>query len=649
MRSRRNACAAWLLVAGALPAALFAQPAPAVLERPSLPLPLRPYAAPVVPPIRLSNSLRLQSLLRAGSLYLTARDALALAIENNLNLELDRYGPLEALSAYERAKSGGALRGVPSAPASVNSIDSGLGVNGSLLAAGLLGGTGGGGGGSGAGGGAAIQQVGAITPNLDPVLQNVSTFSHLSAPQSNPIVAQTSSLVTDQRTYLSILTQGLLTGGYVRFYDYEQYLNQNAPTDNLNPAVGPYMGFVFSHPLLQGFGTKVNGRTIRVGQINIGASRERFRSQLLDLCASVLNLYWNLVSARNELQVRQQALEITQKFYDDTRKEIAAGAIAGFELRRAEAEVATRRQEVAIGQDQVQLRAIALKQTLSHTEDPALEAAQIIPLDRVEVPETEDFPPLRELVMTAMAQRPDVAVSRLRDQTDEINLVGTTNPLLPSLQAYGVSYDRGVAGTPQASGGAPAYFSGGYGTALGQIFRRNFPNEFAGLSFSIPIGNRQAQGDYGIDQLQFRQGQVRGQRDENQIAVDIANQVNAVTQAHARYTAARNTRILQQQLLEADQKRASGTAVFNTLMTDRRSLVAAELLETNERAAYARARVSFDQVLGQTLERYDISLDEGLSGQVNRQSQLPDVLEPPAASSSAGGARSGPQLGQVSR
>jgi outer membrane protein TolC len=161
---------------------------------------------------------------------------------------------------------------------------------------------------------------------------------------------------------------------------------------------------------------------------------------------------------------------------------------------------------------------------------------------------------------------------------------------------------------------------------LGQVFRRNFPSNIGGFSLALPIGNRQAQGDYGIDQLQFRQSQLRGQRDANQIAVDIANQVNALVQAHARYTVAQNTRVLQQQLLDADRKRASDSETFNTLMNDQRSLIAAELSETTAVAAYARARVSLDQVLGETLERYEISLDEGMSGRVNRESRLPDVL-----------------------
>lgn len=628
--SRRFQLLLLVIAAGCL-TPLGSQLPPQNVQRPSLPLPFRSYAAPAIPPIRLTNSMRLYSLIRAGVLYLSVHDALAIAIENNLNLETDRYGPLEAASALERAKAGGPLRGVPSASQQAATVVAGLGASGSQLAAGLL--SGGGGGGSGPSGGAGIQQVGQVTPNLDPVLQNSSTFSHLTAPQANLFLFQTPVAIKSVRNYGTTLTEGFLSGGSLQFYDYQQNLTENVPSDRLNPAVGGYMYLYFRHPLLQGFGTKLNDRIIRMAGINTTASRERFRSQLLDLCAGVLNLYWDLVSARNEVQVRQKALEITQKFYDDTKYEISVGAIGRFELTRAEAEVATRRQAVVISQQAVEQRAIALKQTLTHSEDPALEAAQILPLDGIEVPETDDLAPLNQLVAGAMKKRPDVAVSRFRDQTDEISLAGTTNPLLPTLNVYGYTLQRGVAGTPQPSGGpSDRYFYGGSGNVLGQIFRRNFPSNVAGAYVQLPLGNRQAQGDYGFDQLQFRQSQLRGQRDDNQIAVDVANQVNALRQAHARYTVAQNTRILQERLLEADRKRASGSDSFNTLMSDQRNLITAQLSETTALASYARARVSLDQVLGETLERYDVSLDEGLAGRVGRESRLPDVLPNPAGS-----------------
>jgi len=605
-----------------------AQDQPYSVAKPSLMIPLRSYAPPTVPPIRLTNSSRLYTLIRAGNLYLSVQDALALAIENNLNLEIDRYGTLPAQSALERAKAGGPLRGVPSGTAQVSSVDAGVGVNGSTASAGLS--SGGGGGSIGGSGNATIQQVGVITPNLDPNLQSTVTFSHLTQPQANTILSQTNALVDSVRTYNTVLQQGLLTGGYVQYRDYEQHLLENSPSDVLNPVSAPRMDFIIRQNFLQSFGVKLNDRGIRIAQINTVAARETFRAQLLNLVGSVLNLYWDVVSAGDELKLRQRILEITGKFRDDTKYEISIGAIAGFQLASAEAELARRRQDVVIAQSTLRDRTNLLKEALSHTADPALEAAEIIPLDHIEVPDTEELPPVRQLLTAAMAKRPDVAVSRFKDQTDEINLAGTTNPLLPTLQGTFQTYNRGVAGTPQASGGgANPYFVGGYGNALGQVFRRNFPNNIATLSFSIPFENRQAQGDYGIDQLQYRQSQLQSQRDQNQILVDISSQVSALRQARARYATAQDTRALQEQLLAAERRRSYGTSTFTYIMADQRNLAAAQISELNAMTAYAHARVALDQVLGETLDRNNISLDEALSGRVGRESKPPEIAGAP--------------------
>ena len=603
-----------------LSGAMFAQ-LPIAVQQPTVPLPLRYYQAPEVPAVRLVNSGRLARLIRAGKLYLTVQDALALAIENNLNLEIARYGPLLANSALERAKAGGPIRGVPSASQQVSSVNAGVGVNGSTLSAGLLSNTGGGG--NNTTGGAVIQQIGQITPQLDPFVQDTTTFGHLTQPQTNVFVSSVPVLVDSVHTYNGVINQGLLTGGSYQFRDYEQHLKENAPTDIINPAVGPHMDVTIRQPLLQGFGVHLNDRFIRIAQVNIGASREAFRSQVVDLVTNVLNLYWDVVSANDELKARQQAVADAQQFYNDSQKEISLGAVPRADLLRAEAEVARTRQDLVVAQNTFGQNQTQLKEALSRIPDPALEDADIIPLDHVDVPESDNFAPLRQLVSTALEKRPDVAVSKFRDQTSEMALSGTVNPLLPNLTAVAQTYNRGAAGTPQTSSGvAPnAVFVGGYGTALGQIFRRNYPSTIGGLSFSVPLNNRQAQGDYGIDQIQFVQSQVSGQRDQNQIVVDVSARLSALRQARARFAAATDTETLQRQLLEADRKKfVSGTATLNDVIIDQRSLVAAQVSVISGRSTYARARVALDQVLGETLEQNNITLEEALNGQVARQS-----------------------------
>ncbi len=596
------------------------------VTRPTGTILIRPYKAPTVSPVRLTNSPRLASLVRAGKLYLTLSDAIAIAIENNLDLEVARYNTLLADWAVQRAEAGGPIRGVPSAPALVSGVDAGLGVNGSTQSAGLS--SGGGSNQSGNAGGASIQQIGPITQVLDPTLQNTTVFSHLTQPQANLLVSQTNSLVAVTHNYNTVLTQGLLTGGYVQFHDYEQYLKENAPTDALNPGLGPYFDLYLQHNLLQGFGTKVNGRGIRVAKRSRDAAPEALRSQLLVLVANVQNRYWDLVTAQEQFKEAQRGVDVAQKFHDDTNNEVQLGVIPGVELPRARVEVSSRRQDLIVAEEVVRTQETAMKDVLTRTVDPALDEAELVLLDTIQVPATEELPPLRDLVKEAMAKRPDVALAKVSNEIGAINAVGTENGLLPTLQGYVRLRDRGAAGTPVPANDPNPYFIGGYGTALGQIIRRDFPNNTVGGYIAAPIGNRQAQGDYGVEQLQLRQSDVRDRKDADQIVVDVSLQMIAVRQSRARYATAVSTRQLNEQLLVNEQNRfAFGVSTLDGIILAQRALIASLGAETNARSAYAHARVAFDQVLGATLEVNHVSLDEGLAGRVTRESKLPDNVK----------------------
>jgi outer membrane protein len=251
--------------------------------------------------------------------------------------------------------------------------------------------------------------------------------------------------------------------------------------------------------------------------------------------------------------------------------------------------------------------------------------ADIVPLDRIQIPEQDDLPPLRDLVTTALAKRPDLAVSKIQDENGQISAKGTTNALLPTAQGFLQTYDRGAAGSPQiVNGSSPnPYFKGGYETALGQIFRRDFPNNRAGVYIITPLGNRVAQGDYGVEQLQLRQSDVSSQRSKNQIVVDISNEMVALRQARARYAAAVETRTLQETLLKAEQNRfVFGATTISNLIIAQRNLSSAQTSELNAMAAYANARVSLDQVLGQTLDVNHVALADALKGQASRSPEV---------------------------
>jgi len=609
-----------LIVGGSL--ACFAQGPKEALERPQGSIFSRPYRGAVVPPVKLENSSHVYSLIRGGKLYLTVQDALAIAIENNLDLELDRYGPISAEWYLERSQAGGPLRGVTGGNSIANQVTSGQGVGGSQASAGL---SSNGGGGNGNGTNAVVSQIGPITQNLDPVVQSTIGYFHSSYPQADAVQSQTEALIGTRHVFNNLFQQGLLSGGYVQVASNESYLKENAPSDVVNPSVAPVTQIYVLHQFLNGFGAVVNSRFIRVAEKNIGAARETFRSQLLNTVATVLNLYWDLVTLNDDLKVRQRAMEQAQKVADDTRKQIALGATARVDIYAAEAQLSARKQDVAIALASVEQQEVLLKNALSRNglEDPGIDSASVVPLDHVEIPANDELPPLRDLVARALAHRPDVALAKINDETSEISALGTANGILPTLQGRALVNTRGLAGgyNPASGESIPKNFSGGLGTALGELFRHDFGAEMGAGLFVGQIHNRVPQGDYGIDQLQLRQGDLIERRNMNQIVVAISNQMTALRQARLRYTQAADARALQAELLEKEQQMFSfGSATIADVVAAQQSLLSAESTEVASQSAYQHARISLDQVLGETLETNHISVEQAAAGRTERPS-----------------------------
>ena len=591
-------------------------------QQPELPTGLlRSYKAPVVPAVQLHNGNRLQKLMRAGKLYLTVQDAIALALENNLDLEVARYGPIAADWQLLRAQAGGPLRGVQAGNSAVNQAASGQGVAGSQSSAGL---GGGGGNGSGGGGGnAVVSQIGPVTANLDPVLQNTTGFSHTTTPQATTVQSQTSALVDTRGISNTFVQQGLLSGGYVQLTVNDSYLKENSPTNILNPSVAAVAQIYVRHNFLSAFGSKVNSRFIRVAEKGRKVADETFRSQVMDTVSNVLGLYWNLVSAVDDIKARESTLALTTKFNQDTADEIRLGAVARVEMFSVEGEMKTRQRELQLAQATRRQQENLLKNAISRDglADPLIEDVEIVPMDSITVPDADDLPPLRDLVARAMAKRPDVAIGKMNDEMQAISALGTANGLLPQLQGIGAVSASGLAGTSQPQGGigADGYYVGGTATAFGEIVRNNFKNRRGALVFQGTIHNRVAQADYGIDQLQLQQGELVTRRALNQLVVDVSNQMTALRQARARYSVAVDSRKLLQDLLDKQrQKFGLGDSKFNEVIAAQRSLASAQSAEVSARATYQRARLGLDQVLGETMERSNVSMEFALNPALTR-------------------------------
>ncbi|MGD0437451.1 MAG: TolC family protein, partial [Bryobacteraceae bacterium] len=413
------------------------------------------------------------------------------------------------------------------------------------------------------------------------------------------------------------------------------YLNENAPTDVLNPSVAPSLSFSFQQNLLRGFGVAVNARTITVAKMNRGISELNFRTQVTGTVAQVLNLYYGLVADYEDLKAKQSALELAQTLYRDNQRQVEIGSLTPLDVTTAEAQVASTGKDVVDSQINFQQQELQLKNLISRTglADTVLANARIVPIDHIVIPERDDVSPLADLLRKALANRSDLAAEQANEKASEVSALGTKNGILPTSEVFGGESVAGLAGAPHtvnvdgALEKADPYFVGGMGNALAQLFRRNFPTQRIGGFIAAPLENRQAQADYGIDQLQLRQTQLENQKDVNQLGVDILNALVALRQSRVRYEAAVKNRVLDEQLLSAEQKKLSlGASVPYNVIQQQRDLSGAQSSEIAALVSYSNARIALDQTLGTILETYHVTIDQARTGRVARTSSLPSAL-----------------------
>ena len=517
---------------------------------------LRPFHIQrrIVSPARLSDTPRLESLVRSGNLYLSVNDVVALVLENNLDIEIQRYGPFIGREVQRRAEAGGYLRTASSpllaGPVSVSTA--GVSTNTSGLA---------GGAGLSSGGGI-VSQIGPVPPNLDPSLYAGFSLGHSTTPLTNTVLNQTTALTNDYRQIALQYSQSFLTGTYVQFTYLSYRSLENSPTLLLNPSTSGYADLYIQQPLLQGLSRAVNNRDIKVAENNLKVTNLQLRRQVSTTVSAVLNLYWDLVTFLDNVRISEQALAVAQKLYEDNQNQAKLGSLAAIQVTAAAAAVSAAKEDLLIAQTNVAQQETVLKNALSRTGSSGawLDDIHIVPLDSIEVPKADDIRPAAELIHTALANRPDIEQSRINVDSSRIFLKGSKNNLLPNLSAFADLQNAGLAGpaNPSYNGSgtgsaADPFFVGGYGNFVSQIFRRDFPNYSAGFSLNIPFRNRAAQADYVTDELQLRQSELQLQRLVNQVGVEVKNAVIGLRQARTRYETAVNTRMLGQQNLEAQQ------------------------------------------------------------------------------------------------
>ena len=603
-----------------------------------------PYRRRTVSPVNLQNSQRIFDLIRAGQLYLSLDDAIALALENNLDIELERFLPKISDTDLLRARGGGLLRGLTLL---VNEPPPGIGgPNGPLLTSLTAGSTPSPLVNTNFSDVALISQqqndlsvTGAIPmsngpaiPQYDPIVSGMVNGQHVTTPEYSTILSGSNWLAQNEVNANAGINLGLSAGTQLSVnFDNSRY-STDATRYTYNPFVASSFGLTVTQPLLQGFGASLNKRYIRIARNSQKVSDLVFRQQVIDTVSGIARLYTDLVSLNEDVKVKQEALRLAERLYEDNKTQVEQGTQAPIEVARANAAVAVSRQALITAQGLVRQQELIVKTAITRggLADPRLLEAHIIPTDELAVSDQEAVQSLPDLVSEALRNRPDLAGAGLQVDNSEISLKGSLNALKPQLDLVGTVQNSGLAGDLNSLAGTPAgaVSTGGYGTALEQLFRRNYPSYGGGLRLTLPLRNRVAQADAVRDELQLRQAQVRRQQLRDQVRLEVADAEESLRQARAAYDAAVEARRLQEQSVNVEgQTFAVGLSTNLTVIQYQNYLAQARSTEVASKGAYIKAKLALERATGTTLESHHVAIDEAYRGSATRS---PDTLPAPA-------------------
>lgn len=589
--------------------------------------PLSAYSPSEVPEPQLTNSPLLTHLIRDGKLHLSLRDAIRLALENNLDLAIARYNLPIANMDILRTKAGGIFRGVNTGIVQ-GTPGGGVGGFGTGAPGAGAGGTTSGAGGAGAGASGLVQStlgIGAPVSSYDPAIFGSVGAEHQTSPLANLQIYGVPLLQLNTGSANFGYTQAFATGTNISFEFNNSRQTTNSPFFNLSPVLSSMYRFTIQQQLLSGFGLGPNLRYLRIAKNDKRISDIAFKDQVIATVTQIENIYWDLVNAYEQAQVNEQSLAFAQQSLENAKKQLQLESIPAMDVMRAEAEVSKRDQDLTVARTSLQLQELLIKNGLTRSlDDPVLESVSVIPTDRLQSAQPYSVRPVQDLIAEALRDRPELAESDIDLVNRQISRQAAKNALLPSLSLVGFYGGSGLAGPlnpiyspPQAGQSNSSTVPVGFGGALENAFNNTAPDYYIGLNLNIPIRNRVAKADQYRSELEYRQAELRREELRKQIRIEVRNAEYALEQTAARVDAARKARDLAQRTFEITQKEQElGAGSTYQTMTAQRDLALAELDLVAAMTVYEKAKVELDRATASTLEHNEIEIQDAIDGAV---------------------------------
>jgi outer membrane protein TolC len=589
--------------------------------------PISAYTPTQAPEPQLSNSPDLNQLIRDGTLYLSLKDAIRLALENNLDIAIARYNLPIADMDILRTRAGGVFRGV-NAGVVQGTPGGGVGGFGTGAPGAGAGGTTAGAGGAGAGAAGLVEStlgIGTPVSSYDPTLVVNIGAEHQTTPLANQRIYGVPLLQLNTGQANVGFTQAFPTGSSIAFEFNNNRQTTNSLFFNLSPALGAMYRFSFQQQLLSGFGFDPNLRYLRIAKNNKKISDIAFKDQVIATITQIKNIYWDLVSAYEQSQVNEQSRAFAQRSLENAKKQLQLESIPAMDVMRAEAEVSRRDQDLTVARTSLQLQELLMKNALTKSlDDPVLESMSVVPTDTLQsahiVPLNQS---VQELTQQALQDRPELAESDVDLVNRQISRRAASNALLPSLSLVGFYGGSGLAGELNPVYNNPGFPNSSnvpvdFGGALANAFNNTAPDYYVGINLNIPIRNRVAKADQYRSELEYRQAELRREQLRKQIRIEVRNAEYALEQTAARVEAAGKARDLAQRTFEITQKeQALGAGSTYQTMTAQRDLALAELDLVTAKTVYEKAKVEVDRATGATLEHNGIQVQDAINGIVS--------------------------------
>lgn len=578
--------------------------------------PLSPYRPSFVPPVDLTNSPRLESLVRDKKLYISLQDAIALAIENNLDLASFRYNLPTALTDLARTKAGGFANGVNT------SVTSPLGASAVSVSGGVSSS-----GASAAGAGGLVQSTlgeGTTVNPFDPVFTVKGYVDHTKTQELNPFLVGIPLLENNTIAYTTQYTEYFPTGTGIQWALNGLRQTSNSPLNIVDPQIQLYWQGLITQPLLQGFGFGTNERWIRIAKKNRQLTDLAFKAQVITTVTGVEDIYWDLVDAYEDEQIKDQTLGFSNQTLTDDQKQLELKAIPALQVMTDQAAVATAEGNLTVSRANLRAAELNLKNALTKADDPAIDEMPVVPLDKIGPSDPNAAKSTDDLIAEAEKNRPDVAGDQIGMQIQQDNLKAVNNLLLPQLNAYGLFSGTGLGGplNPNCDQNeGPGYCSttlpSGTSGVLKDAFNYSAPEYQVGFTLNITIRNRIQKADQFRAQLAFRQSQIAYEQQKKSIRFDVRNSQFALEQAQARVDAAQKAKDLAQRTFDItkQEQQLGAKSSLDTLAAQNALAVTESTLDAAQ-TAYEKAKVDIDRAIGETLARTGVSIDDAKSGVV---------------------------------